>query len=126
LINKIAVLGRFIGTWYVSTVPMIAVGLAIGSSVFFYAYPGKPKIAVIDILFTAIKVARLLTTVTGCSVFPSGQLAVSGHQRLRTVFGRPVIRRNIARRQAALDLQDLLAVRGSNLAVSRGRILRPV
>ena len=96
MVNKIAVLGRFIGTWYVSTVPLIAVGLAIGSSVFFYAYPGKPKIAVIDIPFTVIKVARMLTTVTGCSGFPSGQLAVSGHQRLRTVFGRPVIRRNIA------------------------------
>jgi hypothetical protein len=75
---------------------MIAVGLAIGSSAFFYADPGKPKIAVIDIPFTVIKVARLLTTVTGCSVFLSGQLAVSGHQRLRAVFGRPVIRRNIA------------------------------
>ena len=96
MINKIAVLGRFIGTWYVSTVPLIAVGLAIDSSAFFYAYPGKPKIAVIDIPFTVIKVARLLTTVTGCSVFLSGQLAVSGHQRLRAVFGRPVIRRNIA------------------------------
>jgi ClpP class serine protease len=54
LINKIAVLGRFIGTWYVSTVLLIAVGLAIGSSVFLYAYPGKPEIAVIDIPFTVI------------------------------------------------------------------------
>ena len=94
-----------------STGLLIAVGLAIGSSAFFYAYPGKPKIAVIDIPFTVIKVARLLTTVTGCSVFLSGQLAVSGHQRLRAVFGRPVIRRNM-RRQAALDLQDLLARQG--------------
>jgi len=34
--NKIAALGRFIGTWYVSTVLLIAVGLAIGSTVFFY------------------------------------------------------------------------------------------
>jgi protease-4 len=54
LINKIAVLGRFIGTWYVSTVLLIAVGLAIGSSGFLYAYPGKPEIAVIDIPFTVI------------------------------------------------------------------------
>ena len=115
MINKIAVLGRFIGTWYVSTVPLIAVGLAIGSSVFFYAYPGKPKIAVIDIPFTVIKVARLLTTVTGCSVFLSGQLAVFGHQRLRTVFGRP-----------HWTYKTCWPVRGSNLAVSRGRILRPV
>ena len=62
-----------------SPVLLIAVGLAIGSSVFLYAYPCKPEIAVIDIPFTVIKVARLLTTVTGCSVFLSGQLAVSGH-----------------------------------------------
>ena len=79
MINKIAVLGRFIGTWYVSTVLLIAAGLAIASSVFFDAYPGKPKMAVIDIPFAAIKAARSLMTVTGCSVFPLGQLAVSGH-----------------------------------------------
>ena len=54
MINKIAVLGRFIGTWYVATVLLIAGGLAIGSSVFLYAYPGKPEIAVIDIPFTVI------------------------------------------------------------------------
>ena len=47
-------MGRFIWTCYVSTVLLIAVGLAIGSTVFFYAYPGKPKIAVIDIPFTVI------------------------------------------------------------------------
>lgn len=52
--NKIAALRRFIGTWYVSTVLLIAVGLAIGSTVFFYAYPGKPKIGVIEIPFTVI------------------------------------------------------------------------
>jgi protease-4 len=52
--NKLAALGRFIGTWYVSTVLLIAVGLAMGSSVFFFGYPGKPKIAVIDIPFTVI------------------------------------------------------------------------
>jgi protease-4 len=52
--NKISAFGRFIGTWYVSTVLLIAVGLVIGSTVFFYAYPGKPKIAVIDIPFTVI------------------------------------------------------------------------
>ena len=52
--SKLAALGRFIGTWYVSTVLLIAVGLAIGSTVFFYGYPGKPKIGVIDIPFTVI------------------------------------------------------------------------
>jgi protease-4 len=52
--SKVAALGRFIGTWYVSTVLLIAAGLAIGSTVFFYGYPGKPKIGVIDIPFTVI------------------------------------------------------------------------
>ena len=52
--SKLAGLGRFLGTWYVSTVLLIAVGLAIGSTVFFYAYPGKPKIGVIEIPFTVI------------------------------------------------------------------------
>ena len=52
--NKLSALGRFVGTWYVSTVLLIAVGLALGSSVFFFGYPGKPKIAVIEIPFTVI------------------------------------------------------------------------
>ncbi|MBC8281528.1 MAG: hypothetical protein H8E48_12130, partial [Chloroflexi bacterium] len=32
----------------------MAVGLVIGSAVFFYAYPGKPQIGVIEIPFTVI------------------------------------------------------------------------
>jgi len=52
--NKLAALGHFIGTWYVSTVLLAVVGLILGSSVFFFAYPGKPKIGVIDIPFTVI------------------------------------------------------------------------
>lgn len=52
--SKLAALGRFIGTWYVSTILLIAVGLALGSTVFFYGYPGEPKIGVIDIPFTVI------------------------------------------------------------------------
>ncbi|MCH8799841.1 MAG: S49 family peptidase [Chloroflexi bacterium] len=54
MMNKLAGLGRFIGTWYVSTVLLAAVGLVIGSAVFFYAYPGKPKIGMIEIPFTII------------------------------------------------------------------------
>ena len=54
LTSKLAALGRFIGTWYVSTILLIAVGLALGSTVFFYGYPGEPKIGVIDIPFTVI------------------------------------------------------------------------
>ena len=52
--NKLATLGHFIGTWYVSTILLAVVGLVLGSAVFFYAYPGKPKIGVINIPFTVI------------------------------------------------------------------------
>ena len=52
--NKLAALGHFIGTWYVSTVLLAVVGLILGSAVFFFAYPGKPKIGVISIPFTVI------------------------------------------------------------------------
>ena len=52
--NKLAALGYFIGTWYVSTVLLAVVGLILGSAVFFFAYPGKPKIGVISIPFTVI------------------------------------------------------------------------
>lgn len=52
--NKLAALGHFIGSWYISTVLLAAVGLILGSSVFFFAYPGKPKIGVINIPFTVI------------------------------------------------------------------------
>ncbi|MEE8466685.1 MAG: S49 family peptidase [Dehalococcoidia bacterium] len=52
--NKLAALGRFIGTWYVSTILLAVVGLVLGSAVFFYAYPGKPKIGLINIPFTVI------------------------------------------------------------------------
>jgi len=52
--NKLAALGHFIGTWYVSTVLLAVAGLVLGSAVFFYAYPGKPKIGIIEIPFTVI------------------------------------------------------------------------
>jgi predicted small integral membrane protein len=52
--SKLTALGQFIGTWYVSAVFLAVVGLVLGSSVFFYAYPGKPKIGVIHIPFTVI------------------------------------------------------------------------
>ena len=52
--NKLAALGRFIGTWYVSAVLLATVGLILGSAVFFFAYPGKPKIGIIEIPFTIL------------------------------------------------------------------------
>ena len=52
--NKLTALGHFIGSWYVSTILLAVLGLIVGSAVFFYAYPGKPKIGVITIPFTVI------------------------------------------------------------------------
>ena len=52
--NKIAALGHFIGAWYVSTVLLAVAGLILGSAVFFFAYPGKPKIGIIEIPFTIL------------------------------------------------------------------------
>ncbi len=52
--NKLAALGHFIGTWYVSTVLLAVAGLVLGSAVFFFAYPGKPKIGIIEIPFTVL------------------------------------------------------------------------
>ena len=52
--NKLAALWRLIGTRYVTTVLLIAVRLALGSSIFFFGYPVKPKIAAIEIPFTVI------------------------------------------------------------------------
>ena len=52
--NKLAALGHFIGAWYVSTVLLAVAGLVLGSAVFFFAFPGKPKIGIINIPFTVI------------------------------------------------------------------------
>ena len=52
--NKLAALGHLIGVWYVSAVLLAAAGLVLGSAVFFYVYPGKPKIGIIEIPFTVI------------------------------------------------------------------------
>ena len=52
--NKLAALGNLLATWYVSSALLAVVGLILGSTVFFFAYPGKPKIGVINIPFTVI------------------------------------------------------------------------
>ncbi|MDP6497496.1 MAG: hypothetical protein FI710_06875 [SAR202 cluster bacterium] len=54
MVDKLGALWRFSGTRYVSTILLIAVGRALGSSVFFFSYPGKLKIAVIDMPSTVI------------------------------------------------------------------------
>ena len=45
---------RAIANWYVGTVVLVVLGVAIGGLVFGYVWPGKPKIGVIDIPFTII------------------------------------------------------------------------
>ena len=52
--NRLSAVWRIASSWYVSG-PLIAVlGIVIGALVFFYVFPGKPKIGVIDIPFTVI------------------------------------------------------------------------
>ena len=52
--GKISAVWRIASSWYVSLLFVVAVGIVIGYFVFFEVYPGRPKIAVIDIPFTVI------------------------------------------------------------------------
>ena len=45
---------RVVGLWYVSLAIAVALGLLLGGMVFYKAYPGQPKIGVIDIPFSVI------------------------------------------------------------------------
>ncbi len=50
----LAPIGRFLISWYVAGPFLAIAGIAIGYAVFFNVFPGKPKIGVIDIPFTAL------------------------------------------------------------------------
>ena len=52
--GRLSSLIRFTTSWYVSVLLLGAIGIILGSMVFFFAWPGKPKIGIIDIPFTAI------------------------------------------------------------------------
>ena len=52
--NRLASLWRLGGNLYVSSVLLALLGIGVASLVFFQFFPGKPKIAVIDIPFTVI------------------------------------------------------------------------
>ena len=52
--SRFSILWRFIGKWYVASIFLGALGIILGSMVFFFAWPGKPKIGIIDIPFTVI------------------------------------------------------------------------
>lgn len=51
---KLAALGRFLAGWYITVPLLVILGLAAGWIFFFNVFPGKPKLAVIDIPFTGI------------------------------------------------------------------------
>ena len=46
--------GRFLISWYVAGPALAILGLAIGYAVFFNVFPGRPKIGVIDIPYSAL------------------------------------------------------------------------
>ena len=52
--NRLASLWRLAGNLYVSSVLLAALGIGLGYLIFFQVFPGKPKIAIIDIPFTLI------------------------------------------------------------------------
>jgi len=52
--DRLSALWRVASSWYVSGPVMAVVGIVLGALVFFYVFPGQPKIGVIDIPFTVI------------------------------------------------------------------------
>ena len=54
LVTLSLVVYRTLAAWYVLALLAIAVGVTAGLLSFFYVYPGKPKIGVIEVPFTVI------------------------------------------------------------------------
>ncbi|MFB3091674.1 MAG: S49 family peptidase [Dehalococcoidia bacterium] len=52
--DKLRAVWRVIASWYVSGPLLAVLGIVLGALVFFYVFPGKPMIGVIDIPFTVI------------------------------------------------------------------------
>ena len=52
--GKLSAVWRIASKWYVSGLVLGSLGIILGSMVFFFAWPGKPKVAVINIPFTVI------------------------------------------------------------------------
>ena len=52
--SRLSFLRGFASKWYVASILLGALGIILGSMVFFFAWPGKPKIGVIDIPCTII------------------------------------------------------------------------
>ena len=54
IMSRLSIVWQFAGKWYVSGLILGSLGIILGSMVFFYAWPGKPKVGIIDIPFTVI------------------------------------------------------------------------
>ena len=52
--SRLSNIWRLASTWLGAVVVLGALGIALGSTVFFLVYPGKPKVGMIDIPFTVI------------------------------------------------------------------------
>ena len=52
--SRLSPVWRVASRWYVSGLLLGSLGIILGSMVFFFAWPGKPKVAIIDIPFTVI------------------------------------------------------------------------
>ena len=52
--DKLRALGRILVSWYIAGPVLAVAGIVIGYALFFNAFPGKPKIGVIDIPFTGL------------------------------------------------------------------------
>ena len=52
--DRLATVWRVAASWYISGPALAVLGIVLSAIVFFYVYPGKPKIGVIDIPFTVI------------------------------------------------------------------------
>ena len=54
IMSRLSPVWRIATKWYVSGLILGSLGIILGSMVFFFAWPGKPKVAIIDIPFTVI------------------------------------------------------------------------
>ena len=52
--SRLSTLWQIASKWYVSSVVLAGLGIVLGSMVFFYVWPGKPEIGMINIPFTII------------------------------------------------------------------------
>ena len=54
IMSRLSAVWRIASKWYVSGLILGSLGIILGSMVFFYAWPGKPKVGIIHVPFTVI------------------------------------------------------------------------